>query len=134
VAEGEEHEPEPSRRPALEREHGVGGAAGEERTRPRPAKGAACEAVGRPQGGEAEAPQGDRVAGEAQKRRERGVLDRAPVPNERAEQPLVGGPVLAETGGRGGRRALQHDGAAVVERVCEGHGRLDELEPVVGER
>jgi hypothetical protein len=73
------------------------------------------------------------MRGETQ-RAEDVVEQRLRVPHERPEEPSPAIVVLAERGHRRLGRALEQDRGSVVERVGDRGGRLDPVEPVLGER
>ena len=128
MGQGDEQHPVGSRERGAERQHRVGGGAGQQ-TPGLVGPEAPGQLGGGQQPGQAQAGHGQRVPGRGAQRGQHGRQDLVDVPGERGEEAAVG-PGIGAQGGRGVvHRAPDGAGAPAVERVGESHGRRQQLDP-----
>ena len=134
VSGGGEHQTDGRGGRLIERDDGVGGEAGEEGPGGGGAKGGAGQRAGGPESAEAEAGEGKRVGGEVQRSREDFRRQLVPVANQRGEEGAIRGGVVSKGGARFLHAACESGGGGVIERMCDGDGRVDPLQTVVRKR
>jgi hypothetical protein len=134
VSGREKDEAEAGRRAPSERQHRVRRTTGEERPSAEAREPRAGEARRRPERLQAEAGEAEGMPRDGDDRPENPRLERLPRFDDRPHEPAVRRPVGAQPGGGLPDRALEEDGASVLERMREGGGRLDQLEPVLRQR
>jgi hypothetical protein len=128
-----EHERERRRRTPIERQHAVGGDAGEQRACFRLREGSPGERLGGLQRVQPEPRERERMPRQP-RRAEHGTFDERPRVDDRSEQPSIRGAVGAESRGRAVDRPVDRRGRPVVERMGEHDLRLDPLEAVLRQR
>ena len=132
VGRDREHEAERRRRRPAKVHHRMGAEPGKQRPGRRVAEPAPCQIHAGAQRRQAEPDGRERVSRHPQHRPEDERDDPIGLSHQRPEQLLVGAPVVAEAGRRGRDRALEQGDPAVVERVRQRRGRVDQLDAAGG--
>ena len=127
------HEPERGARPPIERQHGVGADAGEQRASPIVGEYLPRQALGRTERLKPEADDRSRVSRQA-RRRQDGTLEPRPGLHQCSDQRSIGIPITIQTARRAFDRSIDETAAAVVERMREHGRRFDPLQSMGRER